>query len=166
MKALTLWQPWASLIAVNAKTIETRSWSTKYRGSLAIHAAKRLMKGDTAALELWWANRDQLGSQATEGAVMPYGAVIAVCQLVDVVPILWMGEQSNLRRVEVCDSGALWLSEPDPDDTGEEATAEITDQRPYGDYTPGRYAWVLGGILPVFEPQPAKGAQGLWEYTP
>jgi hypothetical protein len=35
MKMLTLHQPWASLIAVGAKTIETRPWSTDYRGPLA-----------------------------------------------------------------------------------------------------------------------------------
>lgn len=38
MKALTIRQPWASLIAVGAKSIETRSWPTKYRGELLIHA--------------------------------------------------------------------------------------------------------------------------------
>ncbi len=40
MKALTLTQPWASLVAVGAKRIETRSWETNYRGTIAIHAAK------------------------------------------------------------------------------------------------------------------------------
>lgn len=40
MKALSLTQPWASLVAVGAKRIETRSWRTSYRGPLAIHAAK------------------------------------------------------------------------------------------------------------------------------
>lgn len=39
-KALSLWQPWASLIAVGAKQYETRSWATKYRGPLIIHASK------------------------------------------------------------------------------------------------------------------------------
>ena len=38
MKALTIQQPWASVITMGVKTIETRSWSTKYRGPLAIHA--------------------------------------------------------------------------------------------------------------------------------
>ena len=41
IKALTLWQPWASLIAWGEKQYETRSWSTEYRGLLAIHASKR-----------------------------------------------------------------------------------------------------------------------------
>lgn len=41
MKAISLWQPWATLIAIGAKRFETRSWDTNYRGPLAIHAAKR-----------------------------------------------------------------------------------------------------------------------------
>jgi hypothetical protein len=41
MKAITIWQPWASLIAIGAKQYETRSWETKYRGPIAIHAAKK-----------------------------------------------------------------------------------------------------------------------------
>ncbi len=44
MKALTLTQPWATLVAIGAKCIETRSWRTSYRGPLAIHAAKGFPK--------------------------------------------------------------------------------------------------------------------------
>ena len=40
MKALTIRQPWASLIAAGMKTIETRGWSTRYWGPLLIHAGK------------------------------------------------------------------------------------------------------------------------------
>lgn len=40
MKAITILQPWASLIACAAKQIETRSWVTQYRGPIAIHVAK------------------------------------------------------------------------------------------------------------------------------
>lgn len=39
MKALTIWQPWASLLACGGKRFETRSWATSYRGPIAIHAA-------------------------------------------------------------------------------------------------------------------------------
>jgi hypothetical protein len=41
---LSLWQPWASLIYDERKTIETRSWEMLYRGPLAIHAAKHVEK--------------------------------------------------------------------------------------------------------------------------
>lgn len=40
MKALSLWQPWATLIAIGAKRYETRSWATTYRGPLVICASK------------------------------------------------------------------------------------------------------------------------------
>ena len=46
VKAITIWQPWASLVAVGAKTMETRSWPTKYRGPIAIHAAQRPFNTD------------------------------------------------------------------------------------------------------------------------
>ena len=35
MKAISLWQPWASAVALGSKRVETRSWSTSYRGPLA-----------------------------------------------------------------------------------------------------------------------------------
>ena len=41
MKVISLLEPWASLVKEEVKTIETRSWQTKYRGELYIHASKR-----------------------------------------------------------------------------------------------------------------------------
>lgn len=40
MKAITITEPWASMIAKGFKKIETRSWPTSYRGKIAIHAGK------------------------------------------------------------------------------------------------------------------------------
>lgn len=44
MKVITLIQPWATLVALGEKQIETRSWSTNYRGEIAIHAGKKIDK--------------------------------------------------------------------------------------------------------------------------
>ena len=41
MKALSVKQPWANLIADGKKTIETRTWATKHRGLLLIVSSKR-----------------------------------------------------------------------------------------------------------------------------
>lgn len=41
MKAISLWQPWASLWLTDAKVHETRHWPTSHRGWLVVHAAKR-----------------------------------------------------------------------------------------------------------------------------
>ncbi len=40
MKALSLLQPWVTLVILGVKQIETRSWSTAYRGPLLIHASR------------------------------------------------------------------------------------------------------------------------------
>lgn len=77
MKAISLWQPWASAIPLGLKSIETRHWSTKYRGELAIHAAKR------------W-GPDEREFSAVEHALgrlpkrLPLGAIVAVVDLADV----------------------------------------------------------------------------------
>jgi hypothetical protein len=76
VKAISLWQPWASYIAVGMKRFETRSWSTGYRGPLAIHAAKRrLTEYELDLLDEW-----PLPIRLDE---IPYGAVVAVATLAD-----------------------------------------------------------------------------------
>lgn len=77
IKALSLWQPWASLVAAGVKRHETRHWHTPYRGAIAIHAAKTL---DLAGApdELCEA---ALGSRWQQELVR--GAVVAVATLAD-----------------------------------------------------------------------------------
>ena len=50
MKALTIWQPWASLLVTGQKKYETRSWATADRGPIAIHAAMRPVRRTIDAL--------------------------------------------------------------------------------------------------------------------
>lgn len=185
MKALTLWQPWATLVALGVKTIETRSWSTSYRGPLAIHAATRPIS-DRLTLGVWEAwpsdprgyqhpNHDgprparlyrNDGGWLVSGRwlPLPLGAIVATCTLVDVVPIVSSG--SDLPAPWCADTfewedgkGHLYVMRPDA------ALTVVDDQRPYGDFAPGRYAWLLDDIIPVDPPVPAKGHQGLWEWA-
>ena len=44
MKVLTLKQPWATLVAEGIKKYEFRSWKTKYRGKILIHAGSGIDK--------------------------------------------------------------------------------------------------------------------------
>lgn len=96
MRAISLWQPWASAIALGTKRIETRHWSTAYRGPLAIHAAKKF-------------DRDQREFASTERtlgrlpAQLPLGAVVAVCRLTACLPsedLLADRAQFNLTAIE------------------------------------------------------------------
>ena len=52
MKALSLWQPHAQAIAAGLKPYETRHWPTRYRGPIAIHAAKRRVSSAGGGWEL------------------------------------------------------------------------------------------------------------------
>lgn len=71
MKALTICQPFAELIARGEKRVENRKWKTWYRGPLAIHAGRS---------RAWLGNGAQL-----EG--VHFGAIIAVADLVEVLPL-------------------------------------------------------------------------------
>ncbi len=175
MKALTVWQPWATLVAIGAKRIETRSWSTSYRGPLAIHAAatdrylyERCGPPDffvptelaQAIPGLRWRFNRLPGMVMKNGyrrrptfrvgdVLLPLGAVVATCRLVDVV-----------RSWQVrFDDGPTWRRDPDRYNVIANR-AELT----FGDFGFGRYAWLLADVTPLDPPVPAKGRQGLWTW--
>ena len=80
MYAITLHQPWASLIALGIKTVETRSWPAPARlvgQTIAIHASKRVVKGPGDAIEREL--RTHLGEDW--GRHIPAGAVLATAVL-------------------------------------------------------------------------------------
>jgi activating signal cointegrator 1 len=74
MKAISLWQPWASAIALGLKSVETRHWATRYTGPIAIHAAKRW----TAAEREFAAVEHGLGRLPKR---LPLGAIVATARL-------------------------------------------------------------------------------------
>lgn len=90
MKALTIKQPWASLIANGIKDVENRTWRTKYRGRIYIHAAGCPAKGFLSLL-----NKDQvndLQSKTDLSFDFPYSAIIGEVDIVDCVvhhPSIW-----------------------------------------------------------------------------
>jgi hypothetical protein len=151
IKVITLTQPWATLVAVGAKQFETRSWSTNYRGPLAIHAGKGL--GDLSKHDFEELCNDDpfydalakglaAGLQSGPGMfnsrtyfdpnALPRGAIIAVCDLVDCIP-----------------AGGLGVGEK---------------EKAFGNFAPGRYAWLLENVRRLREPLPARGALGLWDH--
>ncbi len=83
MKALSLWQPWASLIAADIKHFETRHWDTRHRGGIAIHAAKRL-EAVSIADEL--AELCERAFGADWRSSLPRGAIVATAELAGVWP--------------------------------------------------------------------------------
>lgn len=94
MKAISLWQPWASLWCSDAKVHETRHWPTSHRGWLLVHAAKRKID-------------DRCGDRLDDicdglfgnhwGMDLPRGALIGMVNLIRCVPTDTMpiGHQST-----------------------------------------------------------------------
>jgi hypothetical protein len=72
-------------MAAGLKTIETRDWPTRYRGPLVIHAAKRPMTGEEKSLLYIWICRGLIPTDWLDRS-LPYGAIIAVVQLVRCEP--------------------------------------------------------------------------------
>lgn len=83
MKAISLWQPWASLWLSPAKVHETRGWATRHRGPLAVHAAKQMMVDVSPDLEALLL--DEFGGHWAMD--LPRGAIIGVVTLTDCIQI-------------------------------------------------------------------------------
>lgn len=155
MKALTLWQPWASLVAHGFKKWETRSWAPP-RGIegqfIAIHSSvmmpsigRRFMNDDAVSALLrpiypdfwvwqhrqypamgYWRYRSEYGKHQ-----LPNGVVLAIARVNEVV-------RSEHAR---------------PNDL----------ERHFGDYTPGRWIWKLSDVHFLRKPVVARGRQKLWD---
>lgn len=101
MKAITVIQPWASLLAEGAKLYETRSWKTNYRGEILIHAGKKdplfgiVAMGDEAWIDACIA----LGIYGTVNRFeyLPTGAIIGKARLVNCIEIT-PGFSERMRR--------------------------------------------------------------------
>ena len=144
MKAITILEPWASLIAYGVKKIETRSWSTNYRGKIAIHAGKS--KKNTGGVI-----NEFKGIKLPDDFIpLNYGCVIAIADLVDCVQIKTL----------------LMLHQSPKTHTATLANNQKISGNEYilGDYTLGRYAWILKNVQRI-EPIPTRGQQRIWNWS-
>lgn len=169
MRALTLWQPYATAIAKGWKRVETRPpWAMQLAAHvgerIAIHAAKHSDwpkdPGSAAARllsriprPLWEAMRDVHGLdhplawtvQQARGCVVAT-AVIAAVESTDT--ITWVP------------NGGIGGGYPYA--LGADCAAVVEGQRPWGDFSPGRVAVMLDQVQELAEPIPVRGYQRLW----
>jgi activating signal cointegrator 1 len=132
MKALTIYQPWASLECRGLKGTETRAWPTRYRGPLVIHAGRkwdRYLQERQAELHQYLVRCGGFGLPCE----LPRGVILGVCDLVDCLRVT---EQNETLFAEF--------------------------ERIAGDLSLGRYVWVLERVRPFRTPIACRGAQGLW----
>lgn len=142
MKAISLWQPWASLVALQEKLWETRSRQISHRGPIAIHAAK------VTEHALIYTRCDPFKSAMERNAIadrkeLPYGAIVAIANLSEIVTTTeW------LRR---------FCKTP--------ADRKADKEYCFGNYEPGRFAWHLENIRPLVKPLQMRGRQFVWTLT-
>lgn len=139
MKAITIHQPWATLIALGEKRFETRGWATKYRGPIAIHAAKKVDR-DICCQEPY---RSVLAKHGYTAENLPTGVIVATSHL------------SECHPVRSDDGHMATIIDP--------VNVIAGNEYEFGWYEVGRFAWELTSVTQV-EPVPAKGQQGLWNW--
>jgi hypothetical protein len=115
------------------KKLETRSWSTKHRGDLLIHASMG-QSGAMLALE------PPFSKYITDFSKLPFGAIIGKVQLTDVIKV---------ESLHMSDAVINQLT---------------MEERAFGDYSNGRYVWVLEEPSLFRKPIYMKGTLGLWNY--
>ena len=161
MKALTLYEPWASLVWTGWKEVETRKWYTNYRGPLAIHAGVTTDKVEQSRISFILASRgvalpdfrreprpDANGhwNIANIDCEPDKGYVVATCTLAGCIPTTF-AEQSSLKLRPAFAPKHGWETE-----------------KLFGNYEVGRWAWILRDVRPVTPPIAARGRQKLWDF--
>lgn len=154
MKAVSVIQPFASLIVQGHKKIETKPRDTKHRGPLLIHASLTTFIGkgpyrlNCAKLCMEPPFYNLLDGLAGYNK-LPFGAIIGQVNLIDTFPFdAVRGMIDNNMRCRI--GGHL---------------VEFTEQEvALGDYGSGRYGWLLSDPVIFVKPIPAKGQLGLWNF--
>lgn len=166
MKAITIYQPYASLIAEGHKVFITRAYYTQHRGPVAIHAA-RLADPDvfrplfcrlSTMMEL-----DKCGVNAYNVDDLPRSAIVAIGELVDI----WEIEKSTIK-------GEVILRKLKNDSHQyhfqyRQLSTTITldsKEAALGYWHKGCYAYEFRNVKPLQVPIPAKGAARLWDWEP
>lgn len=154
MYAITIRQPWASLIMAGIKTLETRSRATNIRGRVLIHSAlKPEFTGSYQNIEVGIRKyikelkeaAGHLGHNDDFYRSLPLGKILGSVDLTDCLPAGdWLEVhkgKGNFERHEIYDR-------------------EFT----LGNLSSDRFVWVLKDPQPWPDPFPVKGKQGFWNF--
>lgn len=149
-RCLSLHQPFATLLAVGEKTLETRGWQTRFRGPLFVHASRQ--RAELAVCE-----RPTIAAALARHGYyrpsdLPQSCVLATARVVDCHPVEFRG----------------FIETPDGRTTvptvrigGRDIVVPYHEQS-FGDFRPGRWAWRLEGVMCLETPVDCPGRQGLW----
>lgn len=135
MKAITLYEPYASLMAIGTKVNETRSIRTSYRGDICIHAAKTDICWPSAVKYLTGRAFAKRGQKFEP----QFGCIVAVVEIYDVQP-------SESFVVEEVREGKVTIS---------------VQEFAFGNYSPGRWIYRTRNLRRLARPVPTRGFQSI-----
>jgi len=138
MKAITLWEPYASLMAIGAKRNETRGRRTSLRGDVAIHAsaADHGMPEEIVPLVI-----EAFQSRGVKPSPDTMGCIVAVVELYDCLMSEWFYEQREPNNPMLIE-----LSK---------------EEFAFGNYEPGRFIYMTRNVRRLKHPVPCRGAQAI-----
>jgi len=135
MKAITLYEPWASLMAIGAKANETRGSRTAHRGDICIHAAKADVGfSDVLAVAAISAFRSR-----GFNFHLNFGCIVAVVEIWDVQP----SEAFTFQGMD-----KMFLQIP-----------LTSEEKVFGNYAPGRFIYRTRNLRRLKTPVPCRGFQ-------
>lgn len=140
MKAISLLQPWATLVVIGAKKIETRSFNTKFRGDILIHASKKVTK-----LQKELADSMPFSHYLADMNELPTGKIIGKVNVVQTLT-----SEKIVKTPLIPFENEQWV---------------YNDHEEYfGDYSPGRYGWLLSNAVSFTHHHQINGMLGLWDF--
>lgn len=166
MKVLTVWQPWASLIAIGAKPYEFRGWKPPRSiigQRIAIHAGARPVKTSEVRALLRALRGDP---QMSPPCLLPELAIPALERILAALKsspdtLFDTGEAVAVPLGHILCT--VRVGEPK---TGDVCAAEFGDMSGNDSDRQGTFnwGWPMLDVRPLIPPVPARGAQGLWDY--
>lgn len=172
MNRIVLDQPHATLVVIGEQRILTYDYPAAEMligQRLIIHAGLKIPvfglsvgrfsigtgpSGEPVLMESFTAND---GLPAIRCHPLPLGAVVATAVLANCVPVSAhvLGPNPQRMYLQRGDGrpGRIYLYGAHPEQ-GKGGGEDITDQLPYGDFTVGRWAWLLDSVEPVTEKCP------------
>lgn len=177
IKCISLWQPWASLVAHGAKKIETRSWRCPLPAGtlLAIHAARKWDRDLARMIEQppFRETLHGMGVGWLEGCApnLPFGAVTCVVRLGGCLPIVGTAKPPKGQRCVGFDEEKI-LRVWHPFDFGGVAQGHSGDghqqlaehEADFGNFNAGRFAWLFDAVVRLEKPAAERGRQSIWEW--
>lgn len=142
MKAISVLNPWAVLLAIGARQYETRSWPTTYRGPIAIHASKKFT-----------------GVQHEICFSEPFATVL--------MRDLFKNEPLGAFLMHRIKCGAVLATGELTACFNTESISHVMSEQElaFGDFARGRFAWCIERVKLLETPAECAGKLGLWEWN-